>query len=460
MVNIVILGVGKVGCVVSKEITRYLSCYNEPGNYRLVLVDNAEVKAGDILTQPFIDEDISWNKAACMKAALTDIYPDMSQNIEAFDIDISEDKYIEKKSFYNYISDMYVIVDCIGSRKSSEGIKSFCQFLNEKKANNSFIIYPTAEGIDTAVTMMGYSIKEYKPIAEGMPDNFSDCVTLGHMMTEELIQIINDKKMVTEERNLLSLKDYDDNEIVIPDKPKLMVCVGAGGTGGSFVKECAKELLLHDNTYLLVIDGDRVEEKNCSRQPFSEEDIQQNKASVLVESLICSYPELNGRMFSFPAYLEDVSDLEDAIKSTGLDDTYICLTGCVDNHRARQVLLMYYAQNDDVLYVDSGNEFDFGQVVVSVKKGGKQLSPTVAHYFKEVLTDNSPSVSELSCGVVNESAPQHQITNLSAADIILQIYDKLFEEGVVNGGIVYFGVFDHYRSFRAFEMEGVSHARI
>ena len=194
-----------------------------------MLVDNAEVKAGDILTQPFIDEDISWNKAACMKAALTDIYPDMSQNIEAFDIDISEDKYIEKKSFYNYISDMYVIVDCIGSRNSSEGIKSFCQFLNEKEVNNSFIIYPTAEGIDTAVTMMGYSIKEYKPIAESIPDNFSDCVTLGHMMTEELIQLINDKKMVTEERNLLSLKEYDDNEIVISDKPKLMVCVGAGG---------------------------------------------------------------------------------------------------------------------------------------------------------------------------------------------------------------------------------------
>ena len=52
-------------------------------------------------------------------------------------------------------------------------------------------------------------------------------------------------------------------------------CIGAGGTGGYFLKEFSRYLggFRENISGLYVIDGDIVEEHNLSRQCFAEEDI-------------------------------------------------------------------------------------------------------------------------------------------------------------------------------------------
>ena len=64
----------------------------------------------------------------------------------------------------------------------------------------------------------------------------------------------------------------------------VIAIVGTGGTGGNLIPLVARMLsATYLNTTLLLIDGDRVEEKNLKRQPFSKRDIGMNKARALAK---------------------------------------------------------------------------------------------------------------------------------------------------------------------------------
>ena len=198
-----------------------------------------------------------------------------------------------------------------------------------------------------------------------------------------------------------------------------------------------------------MIDGDRVEEKNCIRQPFSSHDLMQYKADVLRAQLIRDYPELEHQIFSYPVYIDTVEQLDDCVNFFQVQN--LILVGCVDNHRARQVMHQYYDRKETILYLDSANEFSVGEVVVSIKLKGVECSPLRSYYYPDVLTDQSPSASELSCGVVNQSSPQHQVTNVMAAHILITLLEDVVNKGVLHGGIVYFDSFAFFTRFQPCE---------
>ena len=250
-----------------------------------------------------------------------------------------------------------------------------------------------------------------------------------------------------------------------------IVVVGCGGTGGKVITELGRFLASFSASNvkcrLSLIDGDRVEAKNISRQPFSEMDIGVEKCLALQETLReCFSLETN----AYPVYLDTAEQLDEIIRTNesallkGYDYyTYdvkkvTVIVGAVDNHRARQVLEEVYQNSPNCYYIDSANEFDVGEVAYGLRLLGNELSYSRAFYYPEVLTDKGKRASELSCAAVNVSSPQHIVTNMLAANIVLSALIQFIQSGKPRTGITYFnalsGTSVHREASVSLEVEG------
>lgn len=213
---------------------------------------------------------------------------------------------------------------------------------------------------------------------------------------------------------------------------------------------------------LAIIDGDRVEEKNCGRQPFISEDIGMFKVDALSmaisECLLDNGSNKAIDVLSYAEYIDDVKQFDEVVDASSRHMLFACkqptmydnrrhiiILGCVDNHRARQTLDAYFYSKEfdinsktDLLYIDSANEFDFGTVVVGFKDCKGIQCPPRSFYFPEVLTSTEKKASELSCGALNISSPQHYKTNKMAANIIFSLLSNFIEYKEVFKGQVYF----------------------
>lgn len=216
-----------------------------------------------------------------------------------------------------------------------------------------------------------------------------------------------------------------------------IIIVGVGGTGGLLSRDLARYLYSIKNNEnisyeLALVDGDRVSLSNVSRQPFLNTDVGQFKVDCLSEAFDVMY---DIPVVPFPTYLDNCDDLRTIVKtlkpksfSTFSYDIYkhIVLVGGVDNHRARQVLHSFYntypistSNYEDIYYIDSANEFDFGTCICGYRNAEGEYCPPRAFFFPDILTDKGKRASEISCGEINVSSPQHLITNLFAANVLL-----------------------------------------
>lgn len=101
----------------------------------------------------------------------------------------------------------------------------------------------------------------------------------------------------------------------------------------------------------------------------------------------------------------------------------------------------WFRQTPTGIWIDTANEFHTGEVVAAVKKNGKMLSPSRPYYFPEIMRSREKRASELSCGVINQSSPQHRITNMAAAMLALSATLGILRNGFLPYKIVYFDVF-------------------
>lgn len=219
-----------------------------------------------------------------------------------------------------------------------------------------------------------------------------------------------------------------------------IILVGCGGTGGHFLTNFGRFLQSYGggrSYYLTIIDGDMVERSNLTRQPFLEEDIGKNKAEAFAEI----YSEVYGIECSFcNQYVDTPEDILKLTDKTGLT----LLIGAVDNHACRKILHEVFQGLDSCIYIDSANEFSVGEIVVGVKMGGIILYPDRTFYFPDVLTDQSVSKSQQSCMELNASTPQHLVTNLMAANLLLMIVVTIMADQQMIGGMFLFDAFKGY----------------
>lgn len=244
-----------------------------------------------------------------------------------------------------------------------------------------------------------------------------------------------------------------------------VLIVGVGGTGGLLANFLCKTLAKRKDVCVTLCDADVVEAKNLLRQPYTEEDIGACKSEALAEALAEAYG-LN--VLSEDRFIENAKDIADMFSRAKdvyrweNDLNYYCsdikelriLCGCVDNHAARKCMHDYFVKNHrdsaydkPLLYADSGNEFNYGEVVFGIVNNGKILAPDKVNYFPDLFDGDMTPRSQESCEALNESAPQHFTTNLMAATIMLSGISRLIQTGVFPTGIVNFdsGITGTYR---------------
>lgn len=235
-----------------------------------------------------------------------------------------------------------------------------------------------------------------------------------------------------------------------------IICIGCGGTGSYFIKEFSRFMATyHDNEksiYLSVVDGDRVEEKNLSRQSFFNDDINSFKATSLVAGIKeCMFENEGNTLFSYPFYI----DTADQIKKIDNDVCSIIkendrfsskkivklLIGTVDNHRARQEMHKYFYSESNLFYFDSANEYSNGEVVFAAKIKDILIAEPRSYYFSDIMKDDSLRASEISCSSQNKVSPQHITTNMLAGNILLSKTIQLITTNKIQFGITYFDAF-------------------
>lgn len=228
-----------------------------------------------------------------------------------------------------------------------------------------------------------------------------------------------------------------------------VMVVGCGGTGGNFIKEFTRFLYSEgenskNHVKVTLIDGDIVERKNIARQPFTEEDTGLNKAEAMCQAIY----EVFGLSFG---YYGNYIDNAETLKSICADDCIPILIGAVDNHAARRVMHEYFNTAQSCIYLDSANEFSYGELVVGACLDGKIIYPDRTYYFRDILDDTSKSRSQMGCEELNRVAPQHIATNLFAANLLLANVTQILTDMKIRGGIYYFDAFKGFSRFVSYK---------
>ncbi len=228
-----------------------------------------------------------------------------------------------------------------------------------------------------------------------------------------------------------------------------VMVVGCGGTGGNFIKEFTRFLYSAgenngDHVKVTLIDGDIVETKNIARQPFTEEDVGLNKAEAMCQAIY----EVFGLSFG---YYENYIDSAKTLESICGDGYLPILIGAVDNHAARRVMHEYFDAAESCIYLDSANEFSYGELVIGACLDGQIIYPDRTYYFRDILEDASRNRSQMGCEELNQAAPQHIATNLFAANLLLANVTQILVDMKIQGGIYYFDAFKGFSRFVSYK---------
>ena len=193
-----------------------------------------------------------------------------------------------------------------------------------------------------------------------------------------------------------------------------VVVVGCGGTGG-FAAEGLARLLTQEHD-LVLIDGDRVEERNLVRQNFYPEELGRFKSQALAERLARKYRRQVA--YSVTPVTEDWH----------LPAGTALVVGCVDNAAARSAIAG--AVTPDQRWVDAGNGDAFGQLLVGNairerlkgafdSRGGVHALPLPTLVSRELLVAPPASCAEEEQGTT---------INQFMAALVVEIVRRLMED--------------------------------
>lgn len=221
--------------------------------------------------------------------------------------------------------------------------------------------------------------------------------------------------------------------------------VGGGGTGG-FTFTNLVRLLAGTQIPIHVFDGDIVEPKNLKRQQFGKEDIDKNKATALVNTAQSTILDTSP-LEAHTDYIIDPDEFIADILMSLPDDGVPIVVSAVDNVATRKLINDALSQIDDYIAIDSGNNNQGGQVVVtSGKMVVEQQNPfdpgilvQLANMFEvypdlNKIDDKNPGLDP-SCDEVVESEPQAMMANSRNGDIIANIIMNLLDNKPLAGNV-------------------------
>lgn len=207
--------------------------------------------------------------------------------------------------------------------------------------------------------------------------------------------------------------------------------IGGGGTGSAVAADLARLIYALKDRYNIsyrISDGDQVEEANILRQNFIPPDLNRNKAQVLSDRY--------SRAYGIPISYHDgyITDLETLAELLYPPSGYTCdimtvMLGCVDDNGARKLMHEAFTRRYSVIWIDAGNEYSDGQVVVGVKREDRVLLPPVTVVYPDILKAGTPARSGENCAAVVVERPQAYSANKMGATIMLSFLYNILAVG-------------------------------
>lgn len=202
--------------------------------------------------------------------------------------------------------------------------------------------------------------------------------------------------------------------------------VGAGGIGCHLIEPLARYLsYTGDQCEVTVIDGDKYEDRNAERQRFAELG---NKAANTVALLASNFPKVH-----FRAKEQYVT--EDNVIPLIREKDVVFL--CVDNHATRKLVSDRCQELDDVVLISGGNDYTDGDVLIHIRKNGKDVTPPITTTAPEISNpkDKNPGtltdVERQGCQQEAQTNPQLLFMNFDIASSMLGCY-YAHEQGRLN----------------------------
>lgn len=206
-------------------------------------------------------------------------------------------------------------------------------------------------------------------------------------------------------------------------RPLKVKVIGAGGIG-LFVLEPLCMFLNYSeipSIELSVIDGDVYEERNRERQAF---DKIGPKATVTVNRLKDRYPKI--LFWDHPVFVTEGNVIN-------LIREHDVIMMCVDNHNTRKLISDRAEELDNVTLISGGNDYTDGNLLVHVRRNGKDLTLPIANKYHEEIVkpkDKHPGeIAALGCQAMVATEPQLVFTNNLVAAHMLSAFYGITQKG-------------------------------
>jgi len=237
---------------------------------------------------------------------------------------------------------------------------------------------------------------------------------------------------------MTTLNSFDPNTHI-----QTVTIVGLGGTGAQIARSVArmvydmKAARLH-TPQIVLIDPDKVEQKNVGRQLYVEADVGQSKVHVLM------------RRFNVALGLDIIAIDQPVSAEQHFERWGNLIIGAVDNHLARREL----AKANGAIWIDSGNHFNAGQVVIGNtsdhetamryldgQNGRYSYLPNAGLLFPALLESEPEAKSEpgpeLSCAELVAAREQDLLINDWMAVITAQYVYRLLHRQSITSFVSY-----------------------
>lgn len=214
------------------------------------------------------------------------------------------------------------------------------------------------------------------------------------------------------------------------------IVFGCGGTGSHLIPNLARfRLFAGHRDPLVLIDGDKVEKGNLSRQVFDDADAGEEafKANVACDHVLAVEP--GARVRVIPRYVygkEEFYQLLLSWKENGSkDDEVVAIFLCVDNNKSRKIVYDAVREvNVPTVVIDCGNDLSTGNVNTWVHP-----APFVCPLDKwESIREPKDRAPGESCTEAAPSTPQLITANMMAAVLALHQYMVVSSITEMGGG--------------------------
>lgn len=199
-----------------------------------------------------------------------------------------------------------------------------------------------------------------------------------------------------------------------------LIIVGLGGIGSHLLLPIYQYLQYEKNIFeeIILVDGDKYEEKNKSRQVVIDYD---NKAIVTADYYRKQFDKVITTFFDQYITSDNISKI--------ITNNDIVLL-CVDNHKTRKVFENYCKELDNITIISGGNELYDGNIMIFNRINKENITPLFTELHPEIIDSKDKSPEEMSCEELLESSPQIGIVNATISDIMRRNLFAILHKGI------------------------------